>query len=217
MLGKGFVVQPTDIGLASPPCTGRHSRRNAGDLAKLSPLYWLLQLPELKPGGVGRASHAHSPDGRRLPVFCLQYVGAGKVRSTPPTRRGGGRYRVGDAYFARYWVQTIRYLCREARRRPAARSCLPPNAANMPRASRCGCSAIRRRATRSGRGRRRRSWWNCRAGGRSCLPITARRPAGGVFEGVLNRPAGRLSCLDCRARLEGSGPGDGFHRGSAGE
>src|SRR5262249_20144757 len=43
---------------------------------------------------------------------CLQFVGAGKVvfHATDETHRW--RFRVGDRYFARYWVQTIRYLCR---------------------------------------------------------------------------------------------------------
>ena len=42
----------------------------------------------------------------------LQFVGAGKVvfHATDETHRW--RFRVGDVYFARYWMQTIRYLCR---------------------------------------------------------------------------------------------------------
>jgi hypothetical protein len=51
-------------------------------------------------------------DGRPLPIICLQFVGAGKVlfHATDETHRW--RFRVGDAYFARYWIQSIRYLCR---------------------------------------------------------------------------------------------------------
>ena len=42
----------------------------------------------------------------------MQYVGAGKVlfHATDDTWRW--RYRVGDVFFARYWVQTVRYLSR---------------------------------------------------------------------------------------------------------
>lgn len=42
----------------------------------------------------------------------MQYVGAGKVlfHATDDTWRW--RYRVGDVYFARYWVQAVRYLSR---------------------------------------------------------------------------------------------------------
>jgi hypothetical protein len=51
-------------------------------------------------------------DGRRLPVFLMQYVGAGKVlfHGTDDTWRW--RYRAGDVFFARYWVQAVRYLSR---------------------------------------------------------------------------------------------------------
>jgi hypothetical protein len=42
----------------------------------------------------------------------MQYVGAGKVlfHATDDTWRW--RYRVGDVFFARYWVQAVRYLSR---------------------------------------------------------------------------------------------------------
>ena len=51
-------------------------------------------------------------DGRPLGVFLMQYVGAGKVlfHATDDTWRW--RYRVGDVFFARYWVQAVRYLSR---------------------------------------------------------------------------------------------------------
>ncbi len=42
----------------------------------------------------------------------MHYVGSGKVifHATDETWRW--RFRVGDVFFARYWVQTIRYLSR---------------------------------------------------------------------------------------------------------
>ena len=51
-------------------------------------------------------------DGRKLPLFVEQYVGSGKTvfHATDETWRW--RFRVGDVFFARYWVQTIRYLSR---------------------------------------------------------------------------------------------------------
>ena len=51
-------------------------------------------------------------DGRKLAVIALQFVGAGKVvfHATDETWRW--RYRVGDVFFSRYWIQTIRYLSR---------------------------------------------------------------------------------------------------------
>ncbi len=68
----------------------------------------------MKPGVRVLAEHPTrlGPDGRHLPVFCFQYVGAGKVLFHATDETWRWRYRVGDAYFARYWVQTIRYLCR---------------------------------------------------------------------------------------------------------
>jgi hypothetical protein len=82
----------------------------------LPPLYWLLEIPipEVKPGVLVLAEHPTrvGPDGHRLPVFLLQYVGAGKVLFHATDETWRWRYRVGDVYFARYWIQTIRYLCR---------------------------------------------------------------------------------------------------------
>ena len=51
-------------------------------------------------------------DGRRLPVIVMQYVGAGKVLFHATDETWRWRRRVGDVYFARYWIQTIRYLSR---------------------------------------------------------------------------------------------------------
>jgi hypothetical protein len=50
--------------------------------------------------------------GQRLPVIMMQYVGAGKVvlHGTDETWRW--RLRRGDAHFARYWMQTLRFLSR---------------------------------------------------------------------------------------------------------
>jgi hypothetical protein len=77
-------------------------------------LYWLLEVPELKPGVRVLAEHPTrlAADGRHLPVFCFQYVGAGKVLFHATDETWRWRWRVGDLYFARYWIQTIRYLCR---------------------------------------------------------------------------------------------------------
>ena len=80
----------------------------------LPPLYWLLEAPHVKPAARVLAEHPTrlADDGRQLPVFMMQYVGAGKVlfHATDDTWRW--RYRVGDVFFARYWVQAVRYLSR---------------------------------------------------------------------------------------------------------
>lgn len=111
----GFIVRPTDLGLASPNMQLGDTPRETQEIWRdLPPLYWLLELPALKPGARVLAVHPTriGPDGRRLPVFCLQYVGAGKVLFHATDETWRWRYRSGDMHFARYWVQTIRYLCR---------------------------------------------------------------------------------------------------------
>jgi hypothetical protein len=80
----------------------------------LTPLHWLAALGETRPGVRVLAEHPtlHQPGGLPLPVITLQFVGAGKVvfHATDETYRW--RFRIGDVHFARYWMQTIRYLCR---------------------------------------------------------------------------------------------------------
>jgi hypothetical protein len=81
---------------------------------RLEGMYWLLEAPDPKPGARVLAEHPTRTggDGRNLPVIAVQYVGAGKVvfHATDETYRW--RFRAGDKYFARYWLQTIRYLSR---------------------------------------------------------------------------------------------------------
>ena len=114
-LDQGFVVQPTELGLASPQMQlGDSAAETARVWQDLPPLYWLLEVPQVKPAARVLAEHPTrmSSDGRRLPVFLMQYVGAGKVlfHATDDTWRW--RFRVGDVFFARYWVQAVRYLSR---------------------------------------------------------------------------------------------------------
>ena len=115
VLSSGFRVRPTELGLSSPPMQlGDTPEQTAQIWQNLPPLYWLLESPDLKPGTRVLAEHPEKtgPDGRALPVICLQYVGAGKVlfHATDETHRW--RWRVGDLYFARYWVQMLRFLAR---------------------------------------------------------------------------------------------------------
>ncbi|HEX5103533.1 MAG TPA: VWA domain-containing protein, partial [Pirellulaceae bacterium] len=80
----------------------------------LAPIRWFASVPDLRPGVRVLAEHptARTSDNQPLPIIALQFVGAGKVvfHATDETHRW--RFRVGDVYFARYWIQTIRYLCR---------------------------------------------------------------------------------------------------------
>jgi uncharacterized membrane protein len=112
VITEGYRVEPTDLGEAVPALQlGDSAAENVEIWRRLPPLYWLFEAPTLKPAARVLA-HRVAADGRALPVICLQYVGAGKVvfHATDETWRW--RFRLGDIYFARYWVQTLRYLSR---------------------------------------------------------------------------------------------------------
>ncbi len=114
-LTDGLTVQPTELGQASPPMQlGDSPEETQAVWRGLPPLYWLLEAPRLKPGVrvLAEAWRPAAPEGRRLPVICLQYVGAGKVLFHASDETWRWRWRAGDRFFARYWLQTIRYLCR---------------------------------------------------------------------------------------------------------
>jgi len=112
---QGFVVQPTELGLMSPQMQlGDTTAETARIWHELPPLYWLLEAPQVKPAARVLAEHPTrlASDGRRLPVILTQYVGAGKVLFHTTDETWRWRFRVGDVFFARYWIQTVRYLSR---------------------------------------------------------------------------------------------------------
>ena len=111
----GFVVRPTDLGQASAAMQlGDRPLETAKIWRDLPPLYWLLEIGETKPAARVLAEHPSriGLGGRKLPVFVLQYVGAGKVLFHATDETWRWRFRVGDVYFARYWVQSLRRLAR---------------------------------------------------------------------------------------------------------
>lgn len=113
---ESFRPRLTPLGMASPPMQLADSPQQNAKLWRdeLTPLHWLAALQDLRPGVRVLAEHPslHQPGGQPLPVITMQFVGAGKVvfHATDETYRW--RFGGGDAHFARYWVQTIRYLCR---------------------------------------------------------------------------------------------------------
>ena len=115
LLGPGFSAQPTDLGLDSPPLQlGDTAAQTRSIWRALPPLYWMLEAPDLKPAARVLAEHPTrlGRAARRLPLIVMQYVGAGRVLMHMTDETWRWRQRVGDVYFARYWVQTIRYLAR---------------------------------------------------------------------------------------------------------
>jgi hypothetical protein len=114
-IARGFVVEPTPLGLqAGPMQLGDTLAATEQIWRTLSPLYWLAMVDRLKPAAQVWAEHpTHvTNQGRHLPVIVAQFVGAGKVLFHAIDSTWRWRVGVGDAYFARYWVQTIRYLAR---------------------------------------------------------------------------------------------------------
>lgn len=74
---------------------------------------WLHPIPVTRPGALVLAEHP-TRQGKlaKLPLILLQRVGAGKVLFHANDETWRWRYRVGDLYFGRYWVQAVRLLSR---------------------------------------------------------------------------------------------------------
>lgn len=76
-------------------------------------MYWLAEAPDLKPGAIILAAHPTRAGTRgKVPVICMQRYGAGKVMFQASDETWRWRFRAGDTYYGRYWVQAIRYLSR---------------------------------------------------------------------------------------------------------
>ena len=110
-----FVLRPTEAGLASPHMQLGDTFDETTEIWRQLPgVRWMAEVPSLQPAVRVLAEHPTrlGPDGNSAPLFCIQYVGAGKslFHATDETWRW--RFRVGDVFFARYWIQTIRYLSR---------------------------------------------------------------------------------------------------------
>jgi hypothetical protein len=125
---EGFSAPSSDVFLGEPfrPRVTLQGRQagpmfrlaDAGSLAEaawdeLPGLYWRADAPTLRPGAVVlvEAPNIAAPPS---PLVALQRFGAGKVLLHLTDETWRWRFRAGDAYFGRYWVQTIRYLSRAA-------------------------------------------------------------------------------------------------------
>ncbi|MEX2122149.1 MAG: hypothetical protein WD847_21395 [Pirellulales bacterium] len=115
LINDPYQPQPTDLGLASPNMQlADDPRDNPSVWQNLSPLYWYFEAPSLKPAARVLAVHPlrMSAEGKPLPIFVMHYVGAGKVLFHATEETSRWRIGQGEVYFARYWVQSIRYLSR---------------------------------------------------------------------------------------------------------
>ena len=113
---RGFTVRPTALGLQNPAFQlGDTPAETEQIWANLAPLYWLFEINKLKPGAQVLAEGPNSPlrtPHSSFPTICFQYFGAGRVLFLAVDSTWRWRIGAGDTYFARYWVQTIRFLAR---------------------------------------------------------------------------------------------------------
>ncbi len=101
----GFSVRPTSLGLQSPALQVGDSPEQTRQIwNKLAPLYWVDPVGQLKPAAQVLAEVAGKP------AICFQYFGAGRVLFEAIDSTWRWRIGAGDTYFARYWVQMIRFL-----------------------------------------------------------------------------------------------------------
>lgn len=106
-VSRGFLVRPTPLGLQNSAMQlGDTPEQTERIWRELAPLYWLVEVGELKPAAQVLA------EGPTTPVICFQYVVAGRVLFHAIDSTWRWRIGVGDTYFARYWVQAIRSLAR---------------------------------------------------------------------------------------------------------
>lgn len=119
----GYRLTPTPLGvqtaameLGDTPAASERVWRS------LPSLYWRADTGPPKPAAQVLAAHptARLDNGQPAPLIVSHYYGAGRVllHATDSTYRW--RRRVGDVFFARYWIQTLRSLARNKRTEAAS-------------------------------------------------------------------------------------------------
>ncbi len=80
---------------------------------ELPQLFWYFEAPRKKPAALVLAEHptATGSEGK-LPLIVYQFIGAGKAMFHAFDDTWRWRFRAGDLYFGRFWVQTVRFLAR---------------------------------------------------------------------------------------------------------
>ena len=124
----GDARDPAAVGTPVPPFhpeltlegRGNPIFRFSGDEAEsariwrdLPESYWYLEAPRKKPGALVLAEHpsAVGTDGK-VPLIVYQFTGAGRTMFHALDDTWRWRFRAGDKFFGRFWVQTIRFLAR---------------------------------------------------------------------------------------------------------
>lgn len=77
----------------------------------LAPIYWMLETEKRKSAQTMlESSDRKTRDGTPLPLVLFQRAGRGMILFHTTDETWRWRWRVGDLYFARYWVQALRQL-----------------------------------------------------------------------------------------------------------
>jgi hypothetical protein len=79
----------------------------------LPELYWYFEAPRRKPAALVLAEHPTVTGSEgKLALDLYQFAGAGKAMFHAFDDTWRWRFRAGDRYFGRFWVQAIRFLAR---------------------------------------------------------------------------------------------------------
>jgi len=74
-------------------------------------MFWSVDVQNLRPGAIAWAVHPQKlVQGRPVPLIVTQRFGGGRVVYHGVEETWRWRYRLGDTYYGRYWVQALRYL-----------------------------------------------------------------------------------------------------------
>lgn len=113
--GRPFRPRPTAAGLGFPGLQLADSpAENQLIWDRLPPFYWHAILGPAKAGARVLLEHPEllASDSRPMPLAAFHYFGKGSVLIHGFDETWRWRWRVGDLFFGRYWLQTLRFLAR---------------------------------------------------------------------------------------------------------
>lgn len=112
---KSFRPTLTAEGRTSPIFRFGEDEASSLDIwNRLPELNWYVEAPRPAPLAYVLAEHptAVGAEGKKVPILLYQYVGAGTTMFNAVDDTWRWRFRVGNKYFGRYWIQTIRFLAK---------------------------------------------------------------------------------------------------------
>ncbi len=119
----GYKVVPTPLGVQSAAMELGDTPTDSERVWRSLPsLYWRADIGPPKPAAQVLAAHptARIDGGLPAPLIVSHFYGAGRVVMHAVDSTYRWRFRVGDVFFARYWVQSLRSLARNKRAESAA-------------------------------------------------------------------------------------------------